>query len=952
VPMIEQRRAASALVQELNEALNDIILPGIAGDRFGFISEQDEKDIGAGKRIDLRLPRFLAVSGKGGPGHEEWSNVTLFDHASSVGMAAATFAALDLLAAEQGVEEVKAAAAVALAVGLLHDIDKLLKKPWHTVSAEDARDIFGAYRIGDFLERFSVRISSEQFATLIAYVETRSADRLPNVRVPDSWKAVARRYVRFADALDGVWLRGVPAVTVREVLKAWKHEIGSGSRFFVPQAFGDYRPLLISDPHHPFILARLAAEIDYHCEEVAGMRPLFHAVRDETLVSLLPDDSFEAIARHATDAVADGLPFESEIIIMPAGVPKISGSKPSWNGVRSIVEQGVPTGKLRRLLAVKMTDFMNLENELRDLARGARCPFSATDKLPSGQTLPIIRSVEADSAEFPAVVEACLVSLAIGVEEATKNKAYTRNAREDQIVGRLGGDLPGWLSRIDPLTRRTAISLIALQRADSDPELKRCIWEIFAGWFAEDAVFGDMRDKGSAVRDAVRGRLRLLATGEPVAAADAAQHCLITGEPIEAEPIEKKDSLYGINSSAISYRAGRAEEKFREDAETYLSSVSYAEYRLRAARFAKLSRPKAGISLRLSSPTAGGIFSLTINSMNDQEYGLSDMVSEDQSKRVYQGLEAYRTRTNLGRFEIMPGHFADRATPGRIKATPGRISFIRIAMKAALRYGRPVHLFSGLPHPRREFFYCDCVDPEIRVLLGKDGFRIEELSDAIAKLDVLDTISGPRKDHKLGLVGVAKSFCLPSTRFTAACLAWATARDREEASSPAISTLHQYIEREVAKMDQDNTVAPPVLLGRLASMIQRRPGRDASAKDETFLIDMALEGTLYAYKNGWRDREGLIAEVAGRIRIDGERRQEGARGFYSASANREAGQSIEQAIESFAEGFVDRAWFGTFKGRPPSAGDLRNFMAAYRWTFTRSVAKSSSRPDIPVEEAS
>ena len=152
-------------------------------------------------------------------------------------------------------------------------------------------------------------------------------------------------------------------------------------------------------------------------------------------------------------------------------------------------------------------------------------------------------------------------------------------------------------------------------------------------------------------------------------------------------------------------------------------------------------------------------------------------------------------------------------------------------------------------------------------------------------------------------------------------------------------------------MDEDNTVAAPVLLGRLASTIQRRPGRDASAKDETFLIDMALEGALYAYKNGWHDREGLIAEVAGRIRIDGERRQEGARGFYSASANRESGQTISDAIESLAEDFVDRAWFGTFKGRPPSAGDFRNFMAAYRWTFTRSVVKGSSRPDLPIEEA-
>jgi hypothetical protein len=356
---IEQRRAASGIVRELNDALNEIILPEVVSDRVGFVSEQAEKEIGSGKRIDLRLPRFLSVSGKGGPSHEEWSNVTLFDHSSSVGVAAATFAALDLLAAEHSLEEVRAAAAVALAVGLLHDVDKLLQTDWHAVAADDVRNIFCSYRIGDFLERFGARVSWEQFATLITYVETRSADRLPTARVPDSWKAIARRHVRFADVLDGVWLRGVPAATIGEVLKVWRHGIHQGSRFFAPQAFIDYRALLISDPHHPFILGRVAAEIDFHCEEITGMRPLFHAVRDETLVSLLPDESFETIARNAVDAVADSLPFESDIIIMPAGLPKISGSKPSWTGLRSIVEQRVPTGKVRRLLSVKVSDFTN-----------------------------------------------------------------------------------------------------------------------------------------------------------------------------------------------------------------------------------------------------------------------------------------------------------------------------------------------------------------------------------------------------------------------------------------------------------------------------------------------------------------------------------------------------------------------------------------------------------------
>jgi hypothetical protein len=153
-------------------------------------------------------------------------------------------------------------------------------------------------------------------------------------------------------------------------------------------------------------------------------------------------------------------------------------------------------------------------------------------------------------------------------------------------------------------------------------------------------------------------------------------------------------------------------------------------------------------------------------------------------------------------------------------------------------------------------------------------------------------------------------------------------------------------------MDQDKIVAPPVLLGRLASAIQRRPGREGSAKDETFLIDMAIEGARYAYKSGWGDREGLIAEIAGRIQIDGERRQGGTRGFYSASANRRAGQTIDDAIKVFAECFVDCAWFGAFRGRPPSNADWRNFTAAYRWTFTHAVPKGGGAPSAGEDDLS
>lgn len=949
---LEMRRSANSVIEDLRIPFNTEVLPAILADRLEPVSEQTGKEIDAGKRIDLRIPRFLAVSGKGGPGHEEWSNVTLFDHASSVGMAAATFAALDLLGGGHSLDEARSAAALALAVGLLHDVDKLLKIGWNAVTVEAVCRIFIRYRIGEFLNYFGVRTSPEQFAVLVSFDEVRTAYRAVGPRMPDSWINIVRRYVRFADVLDSEWLRGLPTTTMYQVVKEWQAATGREGRLLNPSVFISYRPLLISDPHHPFLLAKFAIELDERCERLTGMRPLLHAVRDETLVSLLPADDFDAVIAAAVEGTLDALSFDSTLIISPAGIPKIGGAKPTLTTLRRIVESGIPTGEARRLLSVKTIDFQKHETALRELAGGAGCPFVSTDKPTAGQTMPIIRSVQREDAEFSTVERACLVSLSMGVEGDTRAKEFDRKAREYQILSLLGPEVPGWLNETDALTRRTGLALITAARMEMQPQLAERVERLFTGWFAADGIFADRGDRGTQIRQAVRERLFALAHGRSIEAPEAEQHCLITGEPVEGPPIDSTDGLHGINSSALSYRPGRAEQKFRETAETYVSLVSQAEYRLRAAAFAKLTHTDGGIPVRLSSPTAGGVFSLSIGEMSDRgEFGLFDMVRSNRDKRVYEGLETYQTRTHLGRFESLPKHFADRSDGKSVM--PGRISFFRVAMQAAYRYGRPLHLFSGLPHPRREFFYCDCLDPELRVLLGQEGWRIEDLPDAMQKLELVGIIAGPPKNNGLGMADTAKSFCLPATRFCAACLAWVRARDRDSKASlgQVQATLHHYIECEVEKMDQENTVAPPVRLGRMAATIQRRPGRDASAKDETFLIDMAVEGALYAYKNGWRDRDGLVAQVAGRIDVDGGRRADGVKGFYSAKTTRQADQSIGDAIQAFAEAFIDSVWLGTFKGRPPSSSDLRNFMAAYRWTFARSAPQAPASTDEPLSSA-
>jgi hypothetical protein len=403
-----------------------------------------------------------------------------------------------------------------------------------------------------------------------------------------------------------------------------------------------------------------------------------------------------------------------------------------------------------------------------------------------------------------------------------------------------------------------------------------------------------------------------------------------------------KDLLYGINSSAFSHREGRPQHRFAEETGTHLSPMSYAEYRMRHQAFKRLPGPDGGVPIRLSSPTAGGIFSLAVGDLSDREYSLIDLVRANRDKVTYEGLECYRSRAPLGRFETMPKHLADRGK------APGRISVLRIAMRAALRYGRPIHIFSGLPHPRKDFFHCDCVDPELLTLLGTSGFRLEELRDAISLLGTVNLIAGPVKSDGLGGlgdVGLAKRFCLPTERFNAACLAWARARDRLKGTASLEVAMSEFIQREIRKMDGKGKTAAIVRLARLANTIQRMPRRDDGANSEAFLFRTAVEAATRAYTKGNRDREGLISFVGGRIDVDGESRQKGSKGFYSAKDNRAEGQSIGQAIDAFTKLFVDDIWLGDFGGRPPSASQLSDYIAAYRYTFTRGSPVVEARTD-------
>src|SRR3546814_4895640 len=92
---------------------------------------------------------------------------------------------------------------------------------------------------------------------------------------------------------------------------------------------------------------------------------------------------------------------------------------------------------------------------------------------------------------------------------------------------------------------------------------------------------------------------------------------------------------------------------------------------------------------------------------------LYDLMRADRKdgKAVFFATDSYNARHRIGRFDELPNRFADR------------IAFFRMAITSALRSGRPIHVFQGLPYLRPEFFYADCLGPELRSLIGGDGLR-------------------------------------------------------------------------------------------------------------------------------------------------------------------------------------------------------------------------------------
>ena len=147
--------------------------------------------------------------------------------------------------------------------------------------------------------------------------------------------------------------------------------------------------------------------------------------------------------------------------------------------------------------------------------------------------------------------------------------------------------------------------------------------------------------------------------------------------------------------------------------------------------------------------------------------GLHDLNRLDLKKgAVYEGLDCQRKRIRIARLETLPNKDAEL------------VSQLRMTLNAVRRLGRPIHVFRGSPRRDPGIFHSDALPPWLERLLGGDSLRIEQLPEALHKLELFENIANSRG---LGIEW-AKQLADPATRLGALCVAWAMAIDSADGS--------------------------------------------------------------------------------------------------------------------------------------------------------------------------
>lgn len=905
----------------------------------GPMGETTLKGISAGTKQDIR-PAFMSiVSGKGGWSADEqerakyarFTNVSLVDHLTSVVRGATMFGAIDMVAAGVPETEIPRRLAVVAAVAFCHDLDKALFIPRsQDITPDDVAKFAERYAIPGFLSEYGLRFEPEQLLALVSEVERsrsgyiRKDFDMAGMRVP----LKDCIYVNMADAMDSLFLNGDKGLDAALVAMA-QISVNLSSDALKQ----GWRVVQLDDPNSPFLLDSLQYAVARECHIRHSFPPLMEVHHGGRLTCIIPSNGSDELLSSAFKSVASRVGGTIRVDVNKKGSISILDSRGDLNDLRAAVDL-MANGDREKLLRVRVA-FQ------RDHSADIDALLVSTGILPkwpdmsrfAGMLVPMWSGIK-DEDELSAFHRlACLtVSLLACADAKPKTGIIQASQREAELLDALSEiaampALPEWLGTAKPSDRYPVLAALAAALAVNDGEFEdRLSGEggILAGWLegsnGRKGLVEMIDGSVGQMSHAMVNHFEALVSGRTVVAADesATGRCHFTNMPMHADGgITLKDGLYALKVSAFSGRSGRPEYFNKVAVQTLVSPVATAEHKLRQAIYGKDS-DKRSVPMKISSPTTAGLFGGLVLQGAPEHFATYDFLRSDLSKQkqVYSDRDGVSKRVLVGRYAEFPTSLAGSSKEA------GQIGFVRGVMEMALRLGRPVHVFQGMPRQVREFVYFDTLPAAIEMALGGCGLRLEQVKPAIRLLRGIEDIA---QSPGFGLE-LAMAIADPDTRFSALCDTVSRAERRE---AVGIKLFAINILREGYTMkDADRSI---VAFAEAMADYQRAPKRNDGINVTERGFRIALEQAELLHGQGLDGEEQLVAAIAGSIKADYDR------GGLSFRKNG------DEVLLNAAKVFVEKVWLGAFKATSPNAKLRRSAMAIYHWSFVSAVTARVSQ---------
>jgi hypothetical protein len=905
----------------------------------GPLTEKSAKDVASGRRIDDRTPYLMTVSGKGGyvpgPGFADRSpyrNITLLDHLISVARGAAVFAEIDLRASGV-VSGLESRIALIIATGFLHDADKMLgMSRSEGLTPDHVEGLMSRYGVHAYLEAHGAAAPAGDMLTRINAVEMTRSDLLrPGMRLLSPQERGDMGYVRLADRLEGHFLDS------RKGADLMIDELKGFGGFRSEALRQGWRKIHMRAPHTPFLLSNFQLGLSAAVRSIFKMPPLIETLHDGEFLAIIPEAGSDRVIEAAiADAVRPfGLRMRPDT--------NARGSRDLLDGRGGAAEliealENNPRDAAKALFV--QVDHLQGPGDLRGRIDEMTAPFNlmpdfgGLGKFAGKHYQPWPdRGSDAEGAWLRP--RAAAIAIGIGCTEPTEKglaervpDAAQREAELTGLLDRYGHEVPGWFEGLGKLSRQTLLGVLAAGLAASDPDLEADLLDrdgLLDLWLVGDGseragLTDKIGDPGAEMAEAAKGWFRSLIGGGFTWADETILEgrCHFTNMPVRlTDKIDGKSGLDGVKVSAFSGREGRPESHTSSKSQTLVSPIAFAEHRLRT-----LQEEGAGfgsVPAHISSPSSLGLFaSLQLRDERSfLEINQFDLMrlEEKGEKRPVPVTDMYGQRIFFAR------HFALPEKQIEI------IQQIRMMMRSALRMGRPVHVFRGLPSPQNAFFHIDAAPDLIRRAIGGGSLRIEQIPDAIETLKLVEELAD------MNSVGpeVAMRFADPETRFGAACEALVAIdrlpEDKQKQKTGLRWRLTNITRDKEIRMSQNENVL--IAFAQAMAGIQEAPRRDASNSVKTMGLRIALEAV-----EGCRNdihqtgRESLIAAVAGMMQNEFERA-----GRVNWIGKPQGNPFPTRRATEAATLFVDEVWAKAFSGRSPASKARRIATAVYQIAF-------------------